>query len=593
MQLIQNFPFFSIMIIMFTAIICSMLKGKAARYLCMSSISVICVLSLATLAYVGNENISFVYYMGHFPAPWGNEIRIGVTEAMTATLFSMIVLLVLLGGGKYIHDEIDSSKQNYFYLLTSLLLGSLLALIYTNDIFTAYVFLEINTIATCGLVALRHTGRAVTSAIQYMAMSLLGSGLVLIGITLLYTMTGHLLMSNIKEAVALIVAQGTYTIPLTVVIGLITIGLAIKSGLYPFHSWIPDAYSTSTPTASALLSGLASKGYIILLIKIYYRVLGVNSIVSGKILDVVFVLGIIAMIMGSVHAMREGDIRRMSAFSSVSHIGYIFMCIGMGTDAGMTAAVFHLYTHAMTKAMLFMSVAGVADVSGLRMATGTVHIKHPEELFRFLQEKMGRSDKMKGSYGKRRGHKERKEVVSEYDVRQKNQEAIVAGAAQDELVGVTGVFDATVHVVRSHPDLLLRKPSADSNRFDDSKGAGHRNRIAGFAYCIGALSIVGVPLLAGFSSKLNIATSVLGVRDKLWPVMITMAVSTILMVVYFLRMLIQLYLPSEKEEMRKVTWKQQKGFAVSLGLFVVLNVFFGLCSGWVISLLEQGMKLFG
>lgn len=593
MQLIQNFPFFSIMIIMFTAIICSMLKGKAARYLCMSSVSVICVLSLATLAYVGNENISYVYYMGHFPAPWGNEIRIGVTEAMTAVLFSIIVLLVLLGGGKYIHDEIDSSKQNYFYLLTSLLLGSLLALIYTNDIFTAYVFLEINTIATCGLVALRHTGRAVTSAIQYMAMSLLGSGLVLIGITLLYTMTGHLLMSNIKEAVAQIVAQGTYTIPLTVVIGLITIGLAIKSGLYPFHGWIPDAYSTAAPTASALLSGLASKGYIILLIKIYYRVLGVNSIVSGKILDVVFVLGIIAMIMGSVHAMREGDIRRMSAFSSVSHIGYIFMCIGMGTDAGMTAAVFHLYTHAMTKAMLFMSVAGVADVSGLRMATGTVHIKHPETLFRFLQEKMGRSDKMKGSYGKRRGHKERREVVSEYDVRKRNQEAIVAGAVQDELVGVTGVFDATVHVVRSHPDLLLRKPSADSNRFDDTKGAGHRNRVAGFAYCIGALSIVGVPLLAGFSSKLNIATSVLEVRDKLWPVMITMAVSTILMVVYFLRMLIQLYLPSEKEEMRKVIWRQQKGFAASLGLFVVLNVFFGLCSGWVISLLEQGMKLFG
>lgn len=593
MLLIQNFPFFSIMIIMFTAIICSMLKGKAARYLCMSSISVICVLSLATLAYVGNENISYVYYMGHFPAPWGNEIRIGVTEAMTATLFSFIVLLVLLGGGKYIHDDIDSSKQNYFYLLTSLLLGSLLALIYTNDIFTAYVFLEINTIATCGLVALRHTGRAVTSAIQYMAMSLLGSGLVLIGITLLYTMTGHLLMSNIKEAVVQIVAQGTYTIPLTVVIGLITIGLAIKSGLYPFHGWIPDAYSTSTPTASALLSGLASKGYIILLIKIYYRVLGVNSIVSGKILDVVFVLGIIAMIMGSIHAMREGDIRRMSAFSSVSHIGYIFMCIGMGTDAGMTAAVFHLYTHAMTKAMLFMSVAGVADVSGLRMATGTVHIKHPEALFRFLQEKMGRSDKMKGSYGKRRGHKERKEIINEYDARQQNQEAIVAGAIEEELVGVTGVFDSTVHVVRSHPDLLLRKPSADSNRFDDTKGAGHRNRIAGFAYCIGALSIVGVPLLAGFSSKLNIATSVLDVRDKLWPVMITMAVSTILMVVYFLRMLIQLYLPSDKEEMRKVTWKQQKGFAVSLGLFVVLNVFFGLCSGWVISLLEQGMKMFG
>ena len=116
MQLIQNFPFFSIMLIMFTAIICSMLKGKAARYLCMSSISIIFLLSLAILLYVADAGMSYVYFMGHFPAPWGNEIRIGVTEAMTATLFSFIVLLVLLGGGKYIHDDIDSSKQNYFYL---------------------------------------------------------------------------------------------------------------------------------------------------------------------------------------------------------------------------------------------------------------------------------------------------------------------------------------------------------------------------------------------------------------------------------------------------------------------------------------------
>lgn len=586
MQLVQNFPFFSIMLIMFTAISCSMLKGKAARYICMASVAAVNFMSTATLVFVARANTSYVYYMGHFPAPWGNEIRIGITEAMTAVLFSLIVFLIILGGGKYVHDEIEGSKQNYFYLLTCLLLGSLLALIYTNDIFTAYVFLEINTIATCGLVALRHTGRAVSSAIQYMTVSLLGSGLVLIGITLLYTMTGHLLMSNIKESIAEIVAGGDYAIPVTVVIGLITIGLAIKSGLYPFHMWIPDVYSTSAPTSSALLSGLASKGYIILLIKIYYRVLGVNSIVSGRVLNVIFVLGIIAIIMGSLHAMREGDIRRMSAYSSVSHIGYIFMCIGMGTDAGMTAAVFHLYTHAMTKAMLFLSVAGVADVSGLRMATGSVHIKHPEALFRFLQEKMGRSDKMKGNYGKKRDHRGvRKNRAGGKEETYTQQ--------PEELVGVIGVFDSTVQVVRSHPDMLVRKPSADSNRFDDTKGAGHRNRVAGFAYSIGALSIVGVPLLAGFSSKLNIATSVLDIRGKLWLVMVAMAISTILMVIYFLRMLIQLYLPAEKEEMRRMTWKQQKGFTVSLGLFAVLNVFFGLCSGWIISLLEQGMKMFG
>ena len=101
-----------------------------------------------------------------------------------------------------------------------------------------------------------------------------GSGLFLIGLSLLYDVTGHLLMSPAKEAVALIEAAGIYGIPMLVILAVISVGLAIKSGLYPFHYWIPDTYGYATPTASAILSGLVSKGYIFLLIKIFYRALG-------------------------------------------------------------------------------------------------------------------------------------------------------------------------------------------------------------------------------------------------------------------------------------------------------------------------------
>lgn len=585
MDFVQNFPFFSIMLIMFTAVICSMLKGKYAKIVCLVSVLIIMAMSLSVLLYVVGTGESYVYYMGHFSAPWGNEIRIGVTESLTALIFSTIVFLSIIGGSKYTKEEIDESKQNYFYLLTCLLLGSLLALIYTNDLFTAYVFIEINTIAACGFIMIRHTGRAIASAIQYMVMSLLGSGLVLIGITLLYTLTGHLLMSNIKESVAVLVAGGEYTMPLIAVIGLITVGLAIKSGLYPFHMWIPDAYSNSVPSSSALLAGLASKGYIFLLIKIYYRVLGLDSIVSSKVLNVVFVFGIIAMIMGSLHALKEGDIRRMSAYSSVSHIGYIFMCIGMGTNAGMAAALFHLYTHAVTKALLFLSVAGIADVSGLRIAGGAVHVHDPEALLFILKQRaVQRKQRTMKWKQKKRGRqlpKGQGRIVTDETERMEN-----------ELLGVTEVFDSTIHEIKKHPDFHLRKPATDSNRFDDTKGAGYRNPIAGIGFSIGALSIVGVPLFAGFASKIYISSAVLSIPEKLWPVMLSLAVSTILMVVYFLRMVIQLYLPAGEGKLNRKQWKHQKGFTISVILFTVVNLFFGLCSGWVISMLEQGMNMF-
>lgn len=97
----------------------------------------------------------------------------------------------------------------------------------------------------------KKVGRVYVSAVRYMIMSLVGSGLFLIGLSLLYSITGHLLMSPAKEALESILPQSRYTVPLTVILLLLTIGLGIKSGLYPFHTWIPDAYGYTTPAASA------------------------------------------------------------------------------------------------------------------------------------------------------------------------------------------------------------------------------------------------------------------------------------------------------------------------------------------------------
>ncbi len=363
MDFIRNFPFFSIILSLFSGSISSILSSKAARWVNTFVIVTCAVLSGATLFYVLQTGESFVYMMGHFPAPWGNEIRAGVLEALMALFFCLIMLLSMLGGRKKVDEEILESKQNLFYILVNLMLTSLLALVYTNDLFTAYVFVEINTITAAGLVAVMGNGRAYFSSVKYMIMSLLGSGLLLIGITLLYDVTGHLLLSDIKNAVNTIVIK-EYTEPFTIIIALITIGLSIKSALFPFHSWLPDAHTASTISSSAILSSLVLKAYIVLLIKIFYRAIGREVVLETGVDDIIFVFGIMAMIFGSVFAIAQKDVKRMTAYSSVAQIGYIFMGLGIGNEAGIVAAVFHIFAHGATKSMIFTSLGGIKEVSG-------------------------------------------------------------------------------------------------------------------------------------------------------------------------------------------------------------------------------------
>ena len=364
MDFVCNFPFFSILLSLFSGTICSILPGRAAKIVNRLVITAIAIMSGILLVYLLSTGESFVYWMGHFPAPWGNEIRAGVLEAGMALFFCIIMYLSMAGGAHKLFDEVEESKHNLYYILINLLLSSLLALVYTNDMFTAYVFVEINTISACGLIMIRQVGRTIEAAVRYMIMSLLGSGLLLFRLCIMYDLTGHLLMSNIKESVALLMQNGEYQIPLIVSVALMCIGLCIKSALFPFHAWLPDAYGYSTVSSAAILSSLVSKGYIFLLIKIIYRVIGFDIFNSTRIIDVLFVFGLMGMIFGSLSAIKENDIRRMIAFSSVAQIGYIYMGFGMGTQAGMVASVFHILSHAATKSLLFIAAIGLTEVSG-------------------------------------------------------------------------------------------------------------------------------------------------------------------------------------------------------------------------------------
>ncbi len=374
MPFVNNVPFFSIFIAMIAGIITPLIKnGRKAFRVAEAATVLIGGLSAWLLWETAVHEYCFTYMMGHFPAPWGNELRAGPLEAMLSLVFCIVLLLSLEGGRRDLFDDISTHKQSSYCLMINLMLASLLALIYTNDVFTAYVFIEINAITACAIVMARRPGQSLVATVRYLVINCVGSGLFLMGITLLYTCTGQLLMPGMDAAVQALAASGTYRVPLLIAVALVTMGLAIKSALFPFYGWLPNAYASATTSGSAVQSGLISKGYVILLVKLVYRVFTLEVMRDLHILQVLFVLGLIGMIMASVRAYQEQSTKRMLGFSSAAQMAYIFMGVGLGREVGFVAACYQILAHTVTKPLLFTSAGmlirsagGAKDLNALR-----------------------------------------------------------------------------------------------------------------------------------------------------------------------------------------------------------------------------------
>lgn len=498
MDFIQNFPFFTIVLSLFCSILSFGFKGKNARWVSYFLLIASAVMSLSVLIYNYTTGDGFfVYRMGHYDAPIGNEIAAGLLEPFFALLFESVIFLSIVGGAKRIFSDIEEKKHKFFYIMVNLAHASLVALCYTNDIFTGYVFIEICTIASCSLLMARSSGKALVAATRYMIFSLIGSAFTLIGIILLYSITGHLLFPQLYTTLQEVWATGNYTIPLTLSLGLLICGLAIKSGLFPFHFWMPDTYGTATPAASGILSGVISKGYIFLLLKVIYRVIGTDVFIDSGIHYLLFAFGIAGMIAGSVSAIGAKNINFMVAFSSAAQIGYIYMGLGLGTSAALLASLFQITAHALTKPMLFLSAAGLSDT--------------------------------------------------------------VAGKQGFSYIASTG----------------------------------HSNKVAGFAFSAGALSMIGIPIFAGFVPKLLFSISAFNHGIATYCVLIALAISTMLNVVYFLRTTLNIFGPPKATiERTKITLSHSKAFSVVVILMTAINIGVGLQSQPIITLFEKGIEIF-
>lgn len=270
-------------------------------------------------------------------------------------LLSLVVVamcfFVILFSGDYMKDEVGEEK---YYALLVCMAGMVIGMVTTTDLFNLWVWFEAMAITPYVLVAFYHDrAPALEAGVKYLFQSAVGTMLVLAGILIVYSQTGSLC---IKPECAV-------DIPMTPAIlaagVLFLIGFGVKSALVPMHTWLPDAHSQAPSGISAILSGVVIEAGLIALLRALDLISGAFS-QAGTFLIAFSVANIL---IGNLFALRQQQIKRMLAYSSISHMGYIVLGIGItmrfGTINGAQGAFFHIFTHALMKGLAFMAVGAL------------------------------------------------------------------------------------------------------------------------------------------------------------------------------------------------------------------------------------------
>ena len=293
------------------------------------------------------------YHLGGWPPPIGIEYRITRASALVTTLVTSIALIAITLGMRGTRREIHERPQ-LFYSAFLLCLTGLLGMVVTADAFNVFVFLEISSLSTYALVAMGPRRRAFNAAFNYLVLGTIGGTFVLIGVGLLYQMTGTL--NGLDIASRMESVGGLRTVH--VAFGFLVIGFAIKLAVFPLHQWLPNAYVESPSAVSSFLAGTATKVIYFQMIRIVVVVFGAAYVFDNLRFGLVLgPLSVLAMFIGSLAAIYQHSLKRLLAYSSIGQVGYLTLALSLGTESGVAAGLLHMGAHAVTKTALFMVAA--------------------------------------------------------------------------------------------------------------------------------------------------------------------------------------------------------------------------------------------
>ena len=295
------------------------------------------------------------YLLGDWAAPWGIEYKVDVLAAFVLLLVSGIGAIIMLFAPGSIAAEIPDDRVYLFYTMYLLTFSGLLGMVITGDVFNLFVFLEISSLSTYVMISLGKSPRAMTAAFRYLVLGTVGATFYVIGVGMLYQMTGTLNMADLADKLPAV----TETRTILVALGFLTVGIGLKLGLFPVHLWLPNAYTYAPSVVTAFLAATATKVAVYALLRIYFTVFGVEAIEAYPLDEALLLLGLAAIVSMSAVAIFQTDVKRLLAYSSVAQLGYMIIGISFLTITGLAAGILHVFNHGLMKAALFMVLACV------------------------------------------------------------------------------------------------------------------------------------------------------------------------------------------------------------------------------------------
>jgi multicomponent Na+:H+ antiporter subunit D len=319
-------------------------------------------LAIATsllLRVVGDGPIS--YLLGGWAAPWGIEYRVDALNALLLVLVTGISMVTLIFARESVEQEVSEERIYLFYTAWLLCLTGLLGIAITGDAFNVFVFLEISSLATYTLVSFGPDRRALSAAFRYLVLGTIGGTFILIGIGLLYSVTGTLNMADLAERLIPLRENSA----VRAAFAFIMVGAGLKAAMFPLHAWLPGAYASAPSAATAFIAATSTKIAVYVMVRFTFTIFGAEFSFDGMAFTkVIMVFAVAGVFAASMVAILQKDLKRMLAWSSVAQVGYMLIGIAAANLDGLTATLVHVFNHALMKGALFMAIGCVAYRTG-------------------------------------------------------------------------------------------------------------------------------------------------------------------------------------------------------------------------------------
>jgi multicomponent Na+:H+ antiporter subunit D len=366
MEFVEHFPVLIVglsMFLAYTMLLAGYLNRRLPFYMSLAMNSFVLIMSLFILNHVLTVG-PIRYWQGGWRPPWGIEY---VVDAMNAYLLVIVISMVILGliySRGNVRYEIEARKHTTFYTLVQLMAAGLYGITVTGDLFNMFIWLEIASLTAYALIAVAG-GRALRPAYNYVIMGSIGACFYIFGVCWIYSVTGTLNFADMRLLLPLVYDNKAVQMAFAMMV----VGVMIKAYIFPLHLWQPDVYTYAPSTISSMMASVHVKVMFYILIRMVFSVFTLDFIRHYIGLDLLICwVAAIAILVGSIWAIKQRNLKRMLAYSSVSQMGYLLLGLGLSplSPWGLVGVVAHILNHAIGKGCLFMSAGAFAQQEGVR-----------------------------------------------------------------------------------------------------------------------------------------------------------------------------------------------------------------------------------